>query len=301
MTVIAGNFVDSYHETSKEQRTMTKYASLLIIGLVASFTMLANSNGVPRRAVLTSAGCGPSGCHGGSKNTNTAVSVTGLPAGTDLQAVAGQALDLTISVKNPTAMATGINLAIRTELNGTTNAGTFTAAPSSGLRMQGGELVHSTPKNLAGGEATFAIKWNAPAEPGTYYLHVIANAVNRNGGPDLGDQWNWMEPVKIVVSTTSSVNDRNTAIAQTLDLRPIPAHGDVFMTIPEHAADELFSMSIVNAHGMEIYRRDATTTNEQVMHWDGRTAEGTHAAPGTYVVVLSSERRVLHGRAIIIR
>lgn len=280
---------------------MNKYASLLFVGFVASFTMMANSNGVPRRAVLTSAGCGPSGCHGGSKNTNTVVSVTGLSAGTDLQAVAGQALDLTISVKNPTAIATGINLAIRTELNGTTNAGTFTAAPSSGLRMQGGELVHSTPKNLAGGEATFAVKWNAPAEPGTYYLHVIANAVNRNGGPDIGDQWNWMEPVKIVVSNTSSVNERNDVVTHLLDLRPIPAHGDVFMSIPEHAGGETFAMSIVDAHGMVIYRREPTTITERIVHWDGRTAEGTHAAPGTYVVVLTSERRVLHGRAIIVR
>ena len=280
---------------------MTKYASLLIIGLIASFTMLANSNGVPRRAVLTSAGCGPSGCHGGSKNTNTVVSVTGLPAGTDLQAVAGQALDFTISVKNPTAIAAGINVAVRTELNGATNAGAFMTVPSSGLRMQVGELVHSIPKNLVAGEATFSVKWNAPTEPGTYYLHVIANAVNRNGGPDLGDQWNWMEPVKIVVSNTSSVNERHDMVAQALDLRPIPAHGDVFMTIPEYDGSESFTMAIVDAHGTVVYRRESTTTTENVIHWDGRTAEGTHAAPGTYVVVLTSERRVLHGRAIIVR
>ena len=279
---------------------MKKLATLVLFCLAAA-SMSANSNGVPRRAVLTSAGCGPSGCHGGSKNTNTLVSVVGLPANTDLQAVAGQALDLTISVKNPTAVATGINVAVRTELNGATNAGTFMTAPTSGLRMQGGELVHSSPKNLVTGEATFSVKWNAPTEPGTYYLHVIANAVNRNGGPDLGDQWNWMEPVKIVVSNTSSVNERHDMVAQTLDLRPIPAHGDVFMTIPEHDGSESFTMAVVDAHGTVVYRRESTTMTERVIHWDGRTAEGTHAAPGTYVVVLTSERRVLHGRAIIVR
>lgn len=279
---------------------MKTLATLVLFSLAAA-SMTANSNGVSRRAVLTSAGCGPSGCHGGSKNTNTVVSVVGLPMSTDLQAVAGQALDFTISVKNPTAIAAGINVAVRTELNGATNAGAFMTVPSSGLRMQVGELVHSTPKNLVAGEATFSVKWNAPTEPGTYYLHVIANAVNRNGGPDLGDQWNWMEPVKIVVSNTSSVNERHDMVAQALDLRPIPAHGDVFMTIPEYDGSESFTMAIVDAHGTVVYRRESTTTTENVIHWDGRTAEGTHAAPGTYVVVLTSERRVLHGRAIIVR
>lgn len=280
---------------------MKSLAIIIVACCCATIPSLSNSNGVSRRAVLTSAGCGPSGCHGGSKNTNTTVSVAGLAANADLQVVVGQALDFTISVKHPTAVASGLNVAVRTERNGSTNVGLLAASPSSGLRAQSGELVHASPKNFTSGEATFAIKWTAPTEPGTYYLHVIANAVNRNGGPDLGDQWNWMEPVKIVVSPTSHVNESSNLVSSTLDLRPIPAHGDVFMTIPDNASGETFAMSIVDAHGTVIYRRERTASVESVMHWDGRTANGAHAAPGTYVVVLTNERRVLHGRAIITR
>lgn len=278
----------------------TLVLSLFIV--LTSFAQLtANSSGVARRSVLTSAGCGPSGCHGASQNANTSVSIEDLAAGADLQVVVGQALTFNVRVAHPTAAASGVNISVKTELNGSTNAGSFAMQPGSNLKLQSGELVHSSPKNFAGGTVSFPVRWTAPTEAGTYYLHVIANAVNRNGGPDMGDQWNWMQPVRIVVSEASSVMNEQRIATATLDLRPIPAHGDVMMTLPNDAADEEYEMLVVDAHGTVLFRRENASAQQGVISWDGTTSAGTHAAPGSYVVALRNERRILRGRAIIIR
>lgn len=280
---------------------MRSFAIYFVVAVSAAMTMLANSSGVARRAVLTSAGCGPSGCHGASANVRTSVRVDGLASGSDLSVIAGQVLEMTIAVNHPSAAAAGLNVAVRTELNGTVNAGTLEPYASSQLRQQGGELVHSTPKTFVGGTATFAIRWTAPTEPGTYYLHAVANAVNRNGSPDIGDQWNWMQPVKIVVTTSTTVAEVPAFDHSLLDLRPLPAHGDVTMSIPSDLSGEPFTLSVIDAQGAVVYRRELPPGSAAIQQWDGRTMSGTHAAPGSYVVVLANERRLLRGRAIIVR
>ncbi|MBU3741910.1 MAG: hypothetical protein FGM24_06445 [Candidatus Kapabacteria bacterium] len=229
------------------------------------------------------------------------MSVQGLAEGANLETIAGQVIDIVINVKNPTAAAAGINIAVKTEQNGTTSAGTLMPFASSGLRLQGGELAHGTPKAFVGGEVVFAVRWTAPSEPGTYYLHAVSNAVNRNGAPDIGDQWNWMQPVKIVVGTPSSVADAATIEYSSLDLRPLPAHGDVSMQIPSELTGETFTLSIIDGQGAVVYQREVQPGSAAIQQWDGRTFTGTHAAPGSYVVVLANDRRVLRGRAIIVR
>ena len=221
--------------------------------------------------------------------------------GADLQVVTGQALSFNVRVEHPSAVACGINISVKTEMNGNTNAGVLAMQPGSNLKLQSSELVHSSPRNFQGGVVTFPVRWNAPSEPGTYYLHVIANAVNRNGGPDMGDQWNWMQPVKIVVSEASSVYDANAVVMSSLDLRPVPAHGDVMMSLPSEAAGEEYTMLVLDPQGQVIYRRENVSSEQGIVAWDGKTATGAHAATGSYVVVLHHERRVFRGRAIIIR
>lgn len=277
--------------------------SLLLLALSVVCTthaVHANSGGVSRRAVLTSNGCGPSGCHGGSASTSTTVRVVGLADAADLRVVAGQSIDITIAVGNALAVATGVNIAVKTELNATMNSGTLTTKPGSGLTRLNSELTHSTPKSFADGVAEFTFSWTAPVQADTVFLHAIANAVNRNGSPDQGDKWNWMQPVRIIIEPASSVAESSPDV-HTLDLRPVPSHGDVAITIPESARGEEYAMLVIDPAGVIVHRSTVHAGGAVVVAWDGRMANGVHAPNGSYVVVLQNERRVFRGRAVIVR
>lgn len=272
---------------------------LLLLVLITPSTF-ANSGGVSRRAILTSSGCGPNSCHGGVANTATTVRVVGLADGTDLRVQAGQTIDITIVVANALAVASGVNISVKADINATANAGTLATKQGGGLTRLNSELTHSTPRNFSNGVVEFPFSWTAPAESDTVYLHAIANAVNRNGRPDNGDQWNWMQPVRVIVEPVSGVASEDRMSTHELDLRPLPAHGDVHVTIPEASRGEVFTMYVIDAAGT-VVMQSTIRPESYVVTWDGRTSSGTHAPNGSYVVMLRGDRSILRGRAIIQR
>lgn len=274
---------------------------LLVVFLLISPSILANSGGVSRRAVLTSSGCGPNSCHGGVANAATVVRVVGLADGADLRVQAGQTIDITIVVANALAVASGVNIAVKSDINATSNAGTLAPKTGGGLTRLNNELTHSTPKTFSNGIVEFPFTWTAPQEPDTTYLHAIANAVNRNGRPDNGDQWNWMQPVRLIVEPVASVASDDRMSTHQLNLSPLPSHGDVHITIPEAVRGDVFAMYVIDATGTVVQRSTIRTEHTHIVTWNGRTTDGAHAPNGSYVVVLHGDRTILRGRAIIQR
>ncbi|MES2766533.1 MAG: choice-of-anchor V domain-containing protein, partial [Bacteroidota bacterium] len=170
---------------------------LLLTLIIGATDVLAYSGGsqgnTTGKTSTTSVGCGS--CHGSSSNSST--SVTRSSGSTTVNA--GSTTTFTIQVAHSSRSAAGINIAVKTDQTGNTNAGTLTE-DESGLQMFDGEVTHNTPKSISGGSASFTVSWTAPTTAGTYYLRAIGNAVNGNTSADGNDHWNWMSPVAITVN-----------------------------------------------------------------------------------------------------
>lgn len=166
---------------------------ILLLFVYFTYEVYARSTGISGR---TNAGCQASGCHGNSANSATGISVLS----GSLSVEPNSTNDYTIRVSNSNSSQTkaGINIAVKSSSTGETNSGTLSAESGSGLTSSGGELIHSSPKNLSGSNADFSFKWTAPSTPGTYYLKAAANAVNGDGSTS-GDQWNFMTVQEIIV------------------------------------------------------------------------------------------------------
>jgi len=145
---------------------------------------------------------------------------------------------------------------------------------------------------------TFEFTWTAPRTEGTYYLHAIANAVNRNGGTS-GDEWNWLDPIEITVSPSVSVNEPMAAVPA-VRLYPVPAHGDV--TVSAATLDDVVQVVVTSPTGERVFST-TTASNMQLVEfvWAGRTNDGTPVPPGTYSVAILGRNTRVMGRAVIIR
>ncbi|HLP27010.1 MAG TPA: choice-of-anchor V domain-containing protein, partial [Candidatus Didemnitutus sp.] len=134
---------------------------------------LASNNGKVARTAFNSAGCGT--CHATGASTAVTVSVPG-STGNTRTATPGQTLNLSVLVAHAgTGRVAGVNIAVKTDLNGTTDAGTLTAG-GTGLQVKmsgtARELTHTAPKTMAGNQAQYDFTWTAPTTPGTYYLRA---------------------------------------------------------------------------------------------------------------------------------
>lgn len=163
------------------------FLPLLCAMLLYTTQLFASSGGYTGRTANTSSGCGPSGCHGGSGSVT--LSFTGP---TTVQP--GQTVSYTFVVAHGTFPNAGCNIAVKTTQNGSANAGTLTASNSE-LYVSGGELTHSSPKQINQGQAVFSFSWTAPSTPGTYWLQAVGNA--RQG--QATGAWNWATPLQITV------------------------------------------------------------------------------------------------------
>ncbi len=159
-------------------------ASLLII--VITYTLIAKQTGITGK---TGSGGGCS-CHG-SGSSSTSLSVSG-----NLTVEPGSSNNYTVKVSNASQSKAGVNIAVKTDASAGNNAGTLSAG--SGLQSVSGELTHTSPANLSGGEANFSFSWTAPSQAGEYYIRAAGNAVDGDGSSS-GDQWNHMSAVKVTV------------------------------------------------------------------------------------------------------
>ncbi|MCX6140689.1 MAG: hypothetical protein NTX15_07680 [Candidatus Kapabacteria bacterium] len=274
-----------------------RYLAFFFTVTLSATTLFASSAGQTGRTSATSAGCGGGGCHGGSTSSATSIRVPQAVDGV-ITVAPGSQTTITVIVAHSSRPAAGINIGVKTTATGTTAAGTLATVAGEGLRVSVGELTHSTPKTLTSGEVSFTFSWTAPTQPGTYFLRAISNAVNRDGSSGTGDQWNWMTPVQIVVSPTNSVDEYSSV---DVVVSPVPAHESVSMTVPT-APGEHLRIAVIDQRGSTVATDEQTATGESFRYvWNGRLADGSPAPQGPYVVTIMSQRRLMKGRAIIIR
>lgn len=176
--------------------------STLCISLLCTCSMLyADPGGKPGRLLTNSGGCGD--CHGNA-SSNTSISIVSKSGSFTIQA--GSKAEFTAIVAHSTKTGAGINIGVKSSPTSNTNSGTLEVIAGQGLKKSSSELVQSSPKTMTNGKAEFSFSWTAPTQEGVYYLMATGNAVNRNGG-DSGDEWNFMTPIEVTVSSSTSVKE----------------------------------------------------------------------------------------------
>jgi hypothetical protein len=182
-------------------RTMIRTLPLsLVLALFAVIGLQASNNGKTGRTSTTSAGCGS--CHSSSASAAVALSVPG-STGNSMNVAAGAKVNLSVLIAHTaTGRTAGVNIAVKTDMTGTTDAGTLTAAGTN-LKLSGTELTHSSPKTLTNNKASFDFAWTAPTTPGTYYLRAIGLSTNNDGVEDTGDLWARLPQFTLVVTAST--------------------------------------------------------------------------------------------------
>lgn len=230
------------------------------IAAVSALPLGASDNGYTGRTATTSGGCGS--CHSAPSGT-TAVVLSG-PATLAPGAVGSYTCVVTHTPAFTGTNNAGINIAVKTAPNGSTDAGTLTASGTN-LKKSGNELTHSSPKAMSGSPSTtsFTFSWAAPAVAGTYTMQAIGLVTN---GAKPGT-WGWAPPLSITVAAAT----------------------------PAPAAEFTFAPSSPMA-GQTVSFTDASTGSPTSWAWsfgDGGTSTAqnpTHAfaTPGTFDVALTA-------------
>ncbi|MBK9249179.1 MAG: hypothetical protein IPM69_13965 [Ignavibacteria bacterium] len=164
---------------------------LFTVGLMCSTSAIAHINGISGQSQT---GCTGAACH--VVAANAATSVTMIGATGTITVAQGAQRNFSAFVAHATQQAAGINISVK---NGAgANAGAFEAG--TGLQLLNGELTHVAPQPMTGTPrgVAFNFVWTAPFVPGTYTLRAAGNAVNNSGNP-VGDVWNFMAPITIIV------------------------------------------------------------------------------------------------------
>lgn len=172
----------------------------LVIALIATSGLHASNNGKTGRTATTSAGCGS--CHSSTASAAVTLSIPG-STGNSMNVAAGTKVNLSVLIAHTaTGRTAGVNIAVKTDMTGTTDAGTLTAAGTN-LKLSGTELTHSSPKTMSSNSATFDFAWTAPTTPGTYYVRAVGLSTNNNGVEDTGDLWARLPQFTLVVAATA--------------------------------------------------------------------------------------------------
>lgn len=180
----------------------TLHLSLVIV-LLTAVSAMASINGKVGRTALSSTGCGS--CHASTASSSVALSVPG-STGNTMNVTAGASVNLSVLIAHTsTGRVAGVNIAVKTDMNGTTDAGTLTAGAGLKIMTSGTakELTHTSPKALANNAAQFDFTWTAPTTPGTYYLRAVGLSANNDGVESSADLWNRLAQFTLVVAATT--------------------------------------------------------------------------------------------------
>lgn len=274
-------------------KTFNTMLMAVVALLLCTTSGTAEPTGVTGRTATTSSGCSGSECHGAA-STLTTLSVLESVDG-KLTTTTNATLTLTLRVANGTKSAGGCNIAVKSTRNGFSRAGQLGTVTDGGLYLPGTELTHISPRAFVDGAAEFRFTWTAPAKAGTYYLQASGNAVNLNGSAS-GDQWNFLEPIEIVVTEASSVDEVHSPLTS---LYPVPAHGTVTIEAATVPGTEV-TLMIIDQIGKVVYSWQGLSNTDQLTFvWSGRTTSGDVAPSGVYSVAVLNDRRTMIGRAVI--
>ncbi len=266
-------------------KNIIRYKKSLLIALVLvsalSYTayLFARNTGVANRTA-NNQGCD---CHG--ENASTQVLISAVSESGSFTVTPGSSTKFTITLSHPSMTKAGIDIAVKTSENGSTNGGTL-AAVSSGLKLSNGEIVHSAPASLVGGKVEFVVSWTAPASPGTYYLRVAGNAANGDG-EEGGDLWNWMTPIKITVDNLQEVSEKSDSYS--MHAFPNPLSQSVTISFSA-APGEDYTLRIIDLNGrlMRTISGNSNNSFENSVTWDGRNDAGQPLSGGTYFCVITT-------------
>jgi hypothetical protein len=140
-----------------------------LIAFVLYVTLSSSSAGYTG---YTTTGCN---CHG-SSNSNTLISISGLPAG---GYISGAVYTLTLTVTNTVVVSASPN-GKRDGFNLKASSGFL--ASGVGSVLSGTELKHSAPKAATTGTASWTFNWTAPSSgSNTITFNVAANAADGDG------------------------------------------------------------------------------------------------------------------------
>lgn len=225
------------------------WATALMIVSTLSYAVYVSgsSGGITGVTQLNGNGCE---CHGSaSPNVNVTIS------GPDTVLI-GSTNTYSVTITGGPLVRGGTNIAAST--------GMLNIVAESGLQKIGNELTHAAPKIPTDGNVRFQFTYTAPTTTGQITLYANGNSVNLNGSSS-GDQWNFAPNKTIVVSATSSANDRNRPagfdLAQNYP-NPFNPSTTIRFTLPQ---DDFIRLNIFDATGKVIQ----TVLN-------GRTSRGTH-------------------------
>ncbi len=218
----------------------------LLLSLIIPCALFANPNGYVGRTSKMTQGCAD--CHGSNAGNATSISVKG-PSTVG----AGQMATFTIVVGHASHPSAGVSVAIRQTPTGTSDGvGVLSTITGAGLRVRGiggtQELTQSAPKLMSNKQAEFSFTWTAPTTAGKYYVQVVANAVNGNGRNDAGDDWTFLEPVEIVVESSTSVLED---VADLSSIFPNPSSNSEILNIGAEI-NGVSQVQLVNANGQIV-------------------------------------------------
>lgn len=267
-------------------RHLLTLCTLGVLMLSAS-TLFAEPSGYSGRTSTTSAGCGS--CHGSSASSATTVS---LQPGTNTTVAPGSITQFTIVVAHPTQRVAGVGIAVRTTPTGSTAAGTLAAINGQMTRLRQGEITHSAPKSMQGGQASFTVQWTAPSQEGTYYLQAIANACNGNGNEDSGDLWAFMQPVEITVTTATTVHENG--FSPTMIVAPNPVLNGISPELLQLPAGATMAQ-IVAPDGSMVYQQRLSGATASL------PLQLPHLPSGTYAVLVHTRTGLVRTRMTILQ
>jgi len=203
-----------------------------VILLISFLFLLSNAKileakrtGITDRSNTNSRSCGE--CHSPSPSPNVTVSLSSESGTFEVDPGAKVKFILTIASQN--GITAGCNIAVKTQVNGSTYAGTLEAIPGSGLYVSKSELTHQQPKQMSNGKVTFEFYWTAPTQPGSYYLQAVGLASNNNNKEDNNDLWNFAPPQTILVRTPSGIESENVNDVFSIYPNPISSNSKVYV------------------------------------------------------------------------
>lgn len=227
---------------------------------------------------MTSPGCG---CHSGA-NPNPATHVSFSTDATQFEA--GKSYTFRISVSHDSLLMAGVNVAVFDTL--------ALLTPGTGLKRSTKDLVHTAPKTLVNGTATWEFTYKAGTIAGWDTLYAVGNAVN--GISSGGDAWNFAEKFVIEVKPASRVAYR-IDLADGFRLRSSIVDEEFGLSYRMHKPSDV-TLEIVNSTGNVVLRhvdRGSVGTRQAVLRTN-TLANGHH-----YLRVVSPEGRLFDAKLLV--
>lgn len=211
------------------------------------YLAFSKKNGVSGLTNMNSKSCGE--CHSSNPSPNVIIS---LQADSDLNNIPPQTrIKFTLTANLPNAKVSGIDVAVKNQVNGTQNVGTLTPETNSGLKILNGEITHGSPINCSNSQITYNFYWTAPQTEGSYFLQGAVLMGNGNGKEDSGDLWNWLQPVELKVKTTSNV-ENNGEVKNKNILFFDNTKGKFSLLLPAEQLNKIDLFKVVDLYGKEI-------------------------------------------------